>query len=280
VFTQPTITVTSTTGSFNTPLPLTFTGGGSVGAPVFSIGTGSTATGCAIAGTAVAPTLVSTSAGTCTVVLNIGSDTVYQLATSDPTVVTINPILASAPRLPIAFARNKAALVQWQAPTFTGGIPLSTYKVTASPLVNGVARTCTTTGRSCTVGGLLNKVAYKFSVVANNTVGPSPAVLSAPVIVGTPSAPRISKVAPLVKKMSVTISWNPPTLANGSPVTSYQVAWSTNAGKSFGSFKSVGKARSAIRAGLSKTGKYAVKVRAVNASGPGDFVIRVFTYKG
>jgi len=280
VFKQPALAVTSLHGKFGTPLPLTFSGGAGTSTPVFANASGSTASGCAIGGSSQKPTLTSTSIGTCEVIVRIDADSQYQAAVSNQVPVLISPVTATAPRDLVASPRDKAARVDWSAPTATGGTPLTGYTVTATPLTKGGAHRCMTTATSCTITGLVNKVAYKFSVVARNAVGDSPAATTGPVIAGSPAAPRIRKVAPLVKGKSVVISWSAPALTNGSPVTAYEVAWSTNGGKSFGRFTAVGKSTSVVRAGLSKQGRYAIEVRAVNAAGPGASAERSFTSNG
>ena len=73
---------------------------------------------------------------------------------------------------------NKQVTVSWKAPTFTGGVPISSYLVTPSP--SGAP--CSTTGTSCTIGGLTNGAPYTFTVTTTNTASlssvsdPSPAV--------------------------------------------------------------------------------------------------------
>ncbi len=80
---------------------------------------------------------------------------------------------ASTPDAPVnvsAVGRNVSALVSWSAPPFDGGSPVTGYDVISTP----GGETCHTSGAlSCVVGGLTNRVSYRFVVTASNAVGPS-----------------------------------------------------------------------------------------------------------
>src|SRR5581483_2771611 len=92
------------------------------------------------------------------------------------------PGLSSAPK---ALAGNGWATVVWTAPRYDGGVPVSTYRVTASP--GGATVTVPGSQTSATVAGLTNSTAYTFTVEATNSVG-----------VGPPSAPS-NPVIPAAK---------------------------------------------------------------------------------
>jgi hypothetical protein len=79
-----TITVTTTSGTFDTPLVLASNGYTGSGAITYNAVNG-TATGC----TASAGTLTSSSAGTCVVTASIAADATYTSATSSPATVTL-----------------------------------------------------------------------------------------------------------------------------------------------------------------------------------------------
>ncbi|HEY8203060.1 MAG TPA: fibronectin type III domain-containing protein [Actinomycetota bacterium] len=80
----------------------------------------------------------------------------------------------SAPTEVKAVAGDGKATVTWTAPTVTGGSPILSYTVTASP-GGATATTPNGTTTTATVGGLANGTAYTFTVRATNAVGSSPA---------------------------------------------------------------------------------------------------------
>ena len=86
----------------------------------------------------------------------------------------------SAPRAPrVARARGRLA-VSWLPPASNGGAAVVQYRVVASP----TGRTCVTTGRTCTFGGLSTRVRYRFRVAARNVAGFGP--LSGPTAPASP----------------------------------------------------------------------------------------------
>jgi trimeric autotransporter adhesin len=96
---------------------------------------------------------------------------------------------------------NGAATVTFTAPTYTGGIPITSYLVTSSP--GGF--TGTAASSPVTVTGLQSNTAYTFTVQAINAVG-----------TGASSAPSNSITATTVPE-APTIGT--PTLASGQPYT-------------------------------------------------------------
>ena len=185
----------------------------------------------------------------------------------------------NAPTSITASPRNHSAVVGWIAPSNTGGAAILGYTVTASPKVAGVDRTCTTTAATtCTVSGLTNGVAYRFTVTDRNSSGLSPAsAASAATIAGPTGVPRsLVAVFPLAKK--VTITWSAPALPVGiGTITGYQVRWSSNGGVTWSAWISTGLTRRASRIGLVKGHAYRVQVRALNVSGAGLAATKLFT---
>ena len=83
-------------------------------------------------------------------------------------------VWAGPPRAPTgvtAVASASSATVSFTAPTNTGGSPITSYTVTASP------GNITASGSSSpiTVSGLTNGVSYTFTVTATNALGAGPA---------------------------------------------------------------------------------------------------------
>ncbi|MGA9077488.1 MAG: carboxypeptidase regulatory-like domain-containing protein [Acidimicrobiales bacterium] len=83
---QATLTVTSTSGTWGTPLTLTTSGGSGSGAVTYALDAGGTASGCDI--DTVAWTLSATSAGTCVVTATKAADANYNVTSSAATPVT------------------------------------------------------------------------------------------------------------------------------------------------------------------------------------------------
>jgi Bacterial Ig-like domain (group 3)/Fibronectin type III domain len=79
-------------------------------------------------------------------------------------------IVPSAPNGPKAVPGSGTATVSWSAPSKLGGSPITSYAVTATP---GGA-TCSTSGTSCSIGGLTNGTPYTFAVIARNVAGAGP----------------------------------------------------------------------------------------------------------
>lgn len=95
---------------------------------------------------------------------------------------TSNVVVPDAPTGVTATPFNASARVAFTPPANTGGAPITSYTVTASP---GGA-TATGTGSPITVPGLSNGTAYTFTVTASNKAGAgSASAASAPV---TPQA--------------------------------------------------------------------------------------------
>jgi hypothetical protein len=91
--------------------------------------------------------------------------------------------LPAPPANVIAVAGNGTATVGWSPPGFSGGIPVTSYTVTASP--SGRSATVGGSATTATVSGLSNGRSYTFTVTASNGAGAS---VSSPTNAVTPSS--------------------------------------------------------------------------------------------
>jgi autotransporter-associated beta strand protein len=137
------------------------------------------------------------------------------------------------------------------------GSAVSLYTVTASP---GGAH-ASGSGSPVSVGGLSNGTSYTFTVTAANDVGagaasaPSNSITPA----GAPSAPSSTLAAAGDKQ--ATVSFNPPSNTNGSPITSYTVTASPGGAQAAGSGSPI------TVGGLTNGTSYTFTVTATNAAG-------------
>jgi alpha-tubulin suppressor-like RCC1 family protein len=79
-------------------------------------------------------------------------------------------IAPSAPVSPSATASGDTATISWSAPAWDGGAAVGSYAVSTAG-----GRTCTSSGTSCQITGLVPGATYTFTVTATNPVGTGPA---------------------------------------------------------------------------------------------------------
>lgn len=187
--------------------------------------------------------------------------------------VSVLAIKPSPPRSTTASPGDSQLNVSWQAPSFTGGQPISQYVATASP----GGSTCTTSGATaCTITGLNNGTAHTVTVTAKNSIGtsepsgPSPAVIpnvsEPPQASNTPSlAPppgKVSGVKAKASKGSAKITWKATSGAD-----SYRVRISKPGGKKYKAWKTTPNTK--FKATVKKGKKYRFQITAVGTGGKG-----------
>jgi hypothetical protein len=108
-------------------------------------------------------------AGDCIINADQAGDNAVAPATRVTQTLTITAVVPQAPVLSNVAPGNGSAVVAFNAPSFTGGEAISAYRVNVTPggaFVDG-------SSSPITVPGLTNGIAYRFSVTANNSAGPS-----------------------------------------------------------------------------------------------------------
>jgi hypothetical protein len=139
----------------------------------------------------------------------------------------------SAPSILKVVPGSGSATVYWSVPTSSGGTPVGSYRVIASP----GAAFCHVPLKmlSCRIAGLTNGATYTFTMTATNAAGTSAtSVASAPVRVGVaqrvtpPGAPVITYKS--VSGRYITIHWIAPTSNGGAALSGYDVyvGWTPN----------------------------------------------------
>lgn len=191
-------------------------------------------------------------------------------AASEPEdVVPAGP--ASAPRQVTVGLNGLTATVSWAAPTDDGGAPVTEYLVTSQP--DGMTCTALAPALSCEVTGLHVGTDYTFSVVAINGAstlsgtGPGEAGQSGPsTVTATPGAPSTATGVPGDRVL--TVRWQAPSNSGTSVVQRYQV--SLDGGATWRAVTTTGTTElSTTLTGVRNGRAYPVRIRAVNADGPG-----------
>ncbi|MBI4339745.1 MAG: fibronectin type III domain-containing protein, partial [Chloroflexi bacterium] len=111
-----------------------------------------------------------------------------------------------------------SAQVSWTAPVSDGGTTLTPYVMTVNP---GGA-TFTSSGLSLLVTGLSNGINYTFTVVAHNSVGPSPASAPSNAVIPATTPDKPTNVVATIGNGQSTVTWTAPA-SNGSAITAYKL---------------------------------------------------------
>ncbi len=194
---------------------------------------------------------------------------------------TVTIAVPAAPTIGVAEALSASARVNWTAPPApAGATPLTSYTIqvfTGTTLVRTVPD-IPANATTSVVTGLTNGTPYTFQVAAVNQFGTGSFSASSnavtPVVSTPPGAP--TNVQRTAGNRSLNVTWTAPASDGGSPITSYEVQARVYV---FGIFPVavtpstvvVGGATSAVVTGLTNAATYDVRVRALNAAGPGAY---------
>lgn len=178
--------------------------------------------------------------------------------------VTPNPY-PGAPIFATAIGGNAQATVVFMAPGISGSGPITGYTVTSFP-AGGIDTNAGSTSLSHLITGLINGVAYTFTVKAQNADGSGLASAASNSItpVTIPGAPSVGSA--VAGNGQVTVSLNPPANNGGTPITSYAVVSSPAAGVD----NNAGSASTShVISGLTNGTSYTFTATVTNAVGTG-----------
>jgi len=131
---------------------------------------------------------------------------------------------------------NKRATISWNAPVVNGGSAITSYTIKSIPniVIPNVSAT------TITLTGLTNGTSYKFTVIANNQIGPSiESLQSGDITLQTKFIPDPpSGITCLINNKRLDLSWNIP--YNGdTDISNYTVQYSSNNGTNWTNISSV-----------------------------------------
>lgn len=165
------------------------------------------------------------------------------------------------PTVVSAVAGVKKVTLSWTAPTNTGGLALTGYKITAA----GISTTASDTATTKSVEGLSDGTTYSFKIVAVNSNGESAASdFSDAKTADVPDAP--TGLTSTVNATTISNSWSAPTNSNGSAITEYKV-YLINSNGADVTAQTKTTTNTSVDMTSVPAGTYTVKVTAKNAVG-------------
>ncbi|MBU6200956.1 MAG: fibronectin type III domain-containing protein [Acidobacteria bacterium] len=207
------------------------------------------------------------------VVTGLANGTTYQLrlravdaagpGATSTSVVVVPRGPAAAPTNLVATPGDGTVSVAFVAPSSNGGSEILNYEVSLDDGRTWAARSPQSVSSPVVVTGLVNGTAYLFRLRAVNASGGGAPTSSVSVVPRTvPGAP--TGVAVTSSNQSVSVAFVPPSSTGGDRISSYE--YSLNGGSWMRVF---GSSSPFTVSGLVNGTSYEVRVRAVNAAGPG-----------
>lgn len=191
-----------------------------------------------------------------TAIASDGDETAADVVTFTPTSIPGAPVANSAT------VSNGQAVLSWTAPTNTGGLALTSFRITDE---NSIDLSIDPDATSYTVTGLTVGSTYQFLISAVNSLGESQTDdFTAVTITSAPSAPS----APIatVSGSTITATWTAPA-DNGSPISGYTVYLVSSSGTDVGQPISPNPAASTSASFTNvPAGSYTVQVVAVSGA--------------
>jgi titin len=181
--------------------------------------------------------------------------------------VTIMPM--TAPGMPTGLtgqAFNRSATFSFTAPTANGGVPITHYQWSLDGGQTWSITTLAARSNPSTILDLVNGRTYQVRVRAVNQAGYGPASNIVSVLPCTiPDFPTNIRLEP--GNGSATMYFSAPAQTGGAPITNYQ--FSINNGQTWNNRSPASVSSPITVSGLTNGTRYVIKIRAVNAAGPG-----------
>lgn len=174
--------------------------------------------------------------------------------------------MLGAPTVSAVNAGDRALEVRFTPPA-DGGVAITTYEYSLDGGTTWVPRVPAGTASPLLIGGLVNGTVYRVRIRAVNVVGPGKA---SAVVSATPGtvvfkAPKLIAVRGGTRRLFV--SFLPPNRTGGSPIANYE--YSLDGGVSWIARVPASTASPLVIRNVAADRSYEVRVRAVNATGPG-----------
>jgi len=183
---------------------------------------------------------------------------------------------ATAPNLPTGLTATTISLTQinlfWTAPSNTGGLPITGYKIEykiGSAAYSVLAANTANATASSSHTGLTGNTTYTYRVSAINSVGTStPSTeTSATTLTTAPNSPT-GLTATVVSSTQINLSWTAPSNTGGSPITGYKIEKKVSEGAYQIVLKNTGNANTSYSMNNLTAGTtYTFVVSAINSIG-------------
>ena len=181
--------------------------------------------------------------------------------TSASSVPFLTQSIPDKPTVVSAVPGVKKVTLTWSAPTNTGGLAITGYKITAS----GISTTASDSATSKEIEGLSDGTTYSFKIVTVNSNGDSTSGdFSDAKTADVPDAP--TNVTATLNGTTISNSWSAPTSNNGSAISEYKVYLINSSGTDV-----TAQTKTTTNTSIDMTnvasGTYTVKVTAKNGVG-------------
>ena len=187
---------------------------------------------------------------------------------------TPEPVVATAPTdLVVSGVTSTGAVLQWRAPSFNGGAPITNFKVETSRDEGLTWRNmakASTSSVNLKVTGLAPGTHYQVRVAAVNRAGVSDWVTGEFLTLAGPATKPMNLWVSNLTGTTLTLNWGLPESNGGAPITDYQIEVSSSGGSVWTTIKDgVSAIRNLNVFNLVKGKRYVFRVTAKTSNGMG-----------